>query len=67
MSTTPTTDRPDAAEIVEEYFSAPIRTLRGWVEPCAEEIAALVADGTGNRAGLDAVVTTASSSGTGCR
>ena len=33
MSTTPTTDRPDA-----------------------EEIAALVADGTGNRAGLDAVV-----------
>lgn len=56
MSITPTTARPDAAQIVEEYFSAPIRILQEWADPCAEEIAALLEGGALSRAALDALV-----------
>jgi len=56
MSTTTTTAPTDAAQIVEEYFGSPIRTLQEWVDPCARELSTLVAEVALTRAGLDAVV-----------
>lgn len=56
MSTTTTTAPPDAAQIVEEYFGSPIRSLQAWIDPCAAELSKLAAAGSLNRARLDAVV-----------
>ncbi|WP_193598643.1 cache domain-containing protein [Microbacterium sp. YJN-G] len=57
MSTITTTAAPaGAAQIVQDYFGSPIRTLLEWVAPCAQELAGLLAAGALTRAKLDAVV-----------
>ncbi|MFD5225180.1 cache domain-containing protein [Microbacterium sp. NPDC058342] len=50
------TDRTEAAQIVEQYFGTPIRTLLDWVAPCAAELADALENGALTRARLDAVV-----------
>ena len=55
MSTT-TTAPASAADIVTDYFGAPIRTLTGWVAPFAAQVAQAQASGPLTRARLDALV-----------
>lgn len=55
MSTT-TTAPASAADIVTDYFGAPIRTLTGWVAPFAAQVAHAQASGPLTRARLDALV-----------
>ncbi|WP_259614176.1 cache domain-containing protein [Microbacterium paraoxydans] len=45
-----------AARIVEEYFADPVRTLRGWVDPFAAEVAATRRMGPLTMAKIDALV-----------
>ncbi len=54
--TTPTTAQANAAEIVQEYFGAPIRMLLSWVDPFAEQLAASLRAGQLSRAKVDALV-----------
>ncbi|WP_435744212.1 cache domain-containing protein [Microbacterium sp. PMB16] len=46
----------NAVTIVEEYFAAPIRSLRDWVSPFAEQVAEARRAGPLTSAGLDALV-----------
>ncbi|MBO0979573.1 cache domain-containing protein [Microbacterium sp. SD291] len=45
-----------AAEIVQEYFSAPIRALLGWVGPFADQVAEVRRSGPLTSARIDALV-----------
>lgn len=56
MSTPTTTAPAEAARIVEDYFSAPIRMLDSWVGACAHELRQLLDEGALTRQRLDAVV-----------
>ncbi|MGF2948319.1 cache domain-containing protein [Microbacterium alcoholitolerans] len=55
-TTTSTTAASAAANIVEDYFGSPIRTLLGWVDPCAQQLSEALRAGSLTRARLDAIV-----------
>lgn len=56
MSIDTTTAVQAAATLVQEYFGAPIRALRTWVDPLSAAIATSQRSGSLTRAGLDVLV-----------